>query len=423
MSSSVTPVVTENATGPAKPPTIKPLAPVLWWVRESVAVIVWLFVAIKLFVFDIDRAFLNILAPSLLPVLDFRFFILLSAPAIIWLFLTNEMFFRVIGYVIAFPLVILLWKLPRVLIRNWALTIAFSPALHSLFTTFRWSFISFNAALISALVVQFRALPWWATTVAEVLLAAYLVVHYAKRLRIAFTSRSVFSDMVGWIRAMWARIEVWSPQPIPDGLDPESEDYKQKRNTNLLTLYALVSVLYFAATRLREVTRSRLDVYFIASFVYTFVVTVIVFGLTYQGLEQVLPGSFRSDARVLGFWTFMGFSFSTLIHAPTWGISPAGSSALALSYVELIGSTILLLLFVFIILTSIRERYRDDAGRVADELRTAATRLAARIETQYGLSIGRTKGVLIEVNPDVVRALVRLYDPEDRGAIENTKEA
>lgn len=422
MSSANIPISTDGTTPAGKSPTIKPLTPVVWWLRELIAVAVWVFVGIKIFVFDIDRFVLSAIAPGLLPALDYRFVVLLVVPAVLWLFLTNATFFRIVGYIIGFPIVILLWKLPRLMVRNWALTIAFSPALHSLITTFRWSFILFTAALISGLAVQFSTLPWWAMVTAEAFLAAYVVIHYSRRLRMAVTSRSVFSDMVGWIRAMWARIETWSPQIIADGTDPESKDYQEKRNANLLTLYALVSVLYFAATRLREVTRSSLDLYFIGSFSYTFVVTVIAFGLMYQGLENVLPGSFESSGRVLGLWTFMGFSFSTLIHAPTWGLLPTGSWALALSYVELIGSTILLLMFVFIILTSIRERYRDDAGRVADELRIAATRLASRIETQYGLTIVKTKSFLIEVNPDVVRMLVGLYDPEDVRAIEISSE-
>lgn len=53
----------------------------------------------------------------------------------------------------------------------------------------------------------------------------------------------------------------------PQGLEPESEEYKKKAGEKLLWLYGTTTLLLFLSERVREVLNSRkLDLYFVGSF-------------------------------------------------------------------------------------------------------------------------------------------------------------
>src|SRR5438876_10814981 len=98
----------ESNTKPAVAPPSKPLPRVTWWLRETIAVVVWGFAVIKLFVYDLDRYLVDAYAPGLRPVLDFRLFILLGLITSLWLILGNSRFRAFVAYVLLYPLVILL---------------------------------------------------------------------------------------------------------------------------------------------------------------------------------------------------------------------------------------------------------------------------------------------------------------------------
>jgi hypothetical protein len=124
-------------------------------------------------------------------------------------------------------------------------------------------------------------------------LVVYLVMHFFRRFRVAFSPSTVFADLNGGIPKVWDGIKEKTMTKRPEGLDPESNEYKQKVGQNLLMMYMWTTGLYFLAERLREVSNSRkLDHYFLGSLHYTFFLTSVVFALEYLGLERIVPGSF-----------------------------------------------------------------------------------------------------------------------------------
>jgi hypothetical protein len=111
------------------------------WVREIIALTVWCVAFTELFVFDIG-SYLSARVPSLGSALQFRFLILLGAISVLWFALGNRHFILFVGYIVAYPFVIVFWIIPCFLFRNWAVVIAFSPAVHSIVTTFREGLIN-----------------------------------------------------------------------------------------------------------------------------------------------------------------------------------------------------------------------------------------------------------------------------------------
>lgn len=366
------------------------------WLRDAIAILLWFAILTQLFISDLG-SWIAEQVPISVFLFRYRFFILLGVVALLWLVLGNRRFLLSFGYIAAYPFVITVWIIPRFILRNWAVAIAFSPAIHSILSRLRASFILFSVAIVSTFVVCLvtnRVL----VVVCMGLLAVYLVTHYFRRFRMAFSPSTVFADVGTIVRKAWEKLRESIPAR-PEGVDQESQEYKQKLGQNLLSIYTITTVLHFLGERLREVVNSRkLDLYFVGSLMYTFFLTVVVFGIEYFGLERLAPGSF-TGIETPSLFDFLGLSFSTLMTSDISPMKPASGIAQVASYIQLFGSLLIIVLLVFIILTSIRERYRQDLDGVVNELWSASERVGGLLEANYELTVAGAEAWLLEFNP------------------------
>lgn len=386
--------------------------PVLWWLREAAALLTWGIFLAQLFVFDV-WGHLATTFPVAEPVLRYPFLLVLAITAALWAVLGNRRFRLFIGYVTLYPLVLLLWKLPRLLARNWAVLVVFAPAIHSTFTTFRSSFILFTVALVASFLVCLSANSY-VVIGGMVVLAIYLLVHYARRFHIAFSPSTVFADVAGALRKSSEGANWRSWQKCPAGLDRRSKEYKEKHGSDLLGAYFTSVALYFVGERVQQVIKSRkLDLYLIGSLIYTFILTTIIFALLFLGLEHVIPSSFANASQAT-LVDFLGYSFAALMTADISQITPTTGLARAFAYAELVGSLAILVLLVFIRMTSTRERYQEDLDRVVSELGTMSRRLEHAIEENFELSLAGAESWLLEFNNELMWIALSLRYGRDR---------
>lgn len=399
----------------------KSLGPIAWWVREVASLLVWMFVGVKLFVYDVDLLLIAYYAPSLEPFVPFRFFILIGSVALLWLVLGNQRFGTLVGYILGYPLVVLFWKLPQQLFRNWAIVIAFLPAVYSLGLTFRMSFITTTFALLCFLAIAISAPPFVVVPSMFVLLV-YLAHHYIRRFRMAFRPSSTFTDIAGLVRKLRDYLHKQYLSKDLSGLDPASPEYMAKISGELSQVYMFTQGLRFVAERLREVAASKkLDLYLVTALAFTVFLTVVIFGFEYSAVEQLVPGSFQSRG-TLSLLAMIGYSFGTLMTADIAGIVPVTTLAITLSYLELFAALVLLVILVFVILTIGRERYREDMDQVIAELDGSALTIQNALETHFGMSFTEAEIALLAVNAALVngirqiRGLEALEPPSAQGA-------
>lgn len=107
-------------------------------IKEIVTVIIWIYFVIKIAVFDVDVYLIDKYAPSLLWLLDFKFFLLLGVIIIAWIVLGKKEFPIFFIYIIGYPFIVLCWKIPKLLFRNWSIAIVLTPAVFEIVTTFRF---------------------------------------------------------------------------------------------------------------------------------------------------------------------------------------------------------------------------------------------------------------------------------------------
>jgi hypothetical protein len=133
-------------------PLLKP--PILqrtkWWCIEAVATIFWLYVAFKLFIFDIDRAIVDAIAPTYVWVLDYKFVLLITFLALSLVFIKRSTITKFVTFVIFYPFIIIFWRLPVLVYKsdNWLLPFAIVNTFVSIFRSFRFYIVSISFWLV-----------------------------------------------------------------------------------------------------------------------------------------------------------------------------------------------------------------------------------------------------------------------------------
>lgn len=388
----------------------KRVSGVLWWCRECFAVVIWAALITKTLVFDFDIALIEKLAPEHSWILKCKFFAILAVLALLCLLLGRSWFRTGLLYLLFYPFVLVLWRVPSLLFRNWAIAISFAPAMHSVVTTFRATFVWAAVAMLSAFTIAVFQQRYVLATVMCVLLI-FLGRHFCLDFRLAFRPSSVFANFAGFVRQLRALLEekLFAEHARKfSELDPQCEEYKKEYQSNLQDAYVCNSVLLFLAQKLKQVAESRkLDVYFICTLLFTFLLTVVVFAFEYLALYKIDRTSFVPSEGV-GFLDFLRLSFSTLMTASAASVSPASAWAHTICSVELLATLLLIFILASIVLAVARERYREDMELVVDELNASATAIAAQMEEGYQLTYDQLEQQLIRHSLKLVNAMRRM---------------
>jgi len=374
--------------------------------RELIAATLWIFAFTKLFVYDVDQFFVDRFAPVLYPLLEYRFFLLVAFIAFSWLTLGNRRFRIIVAYVLFYPLVILLWRIPKLAVRNWATAIVFAPAIESFVTTFKVRFIAGSFAMLAALGIATIS-EQYVLVAAMIVLFLYLCAHYVLRLRVAFQPSIVLAD-ISLLGDVWKRIlSDLKTKETQDtaGLDPSSDEFGKKHIANLRRLVFYNLMCTSVAKKLKEVVSShKTDLYFLGALAYTFVLTVVIFSFEYFALYKIQPTSF-STVGTVSFLTLLVFSFNTILTAELATVAPADTTAVVFANLELLAGLIIFVILLFVILTSKRERYRQDMTNLIEQLDTGAQKFAGFMETEFKVSLSEAQEKIESEQPEFSKAI------------------
>lgn len=372
--------------------------------REICAVTLWIFVLVKVVIFDIDVYLAEKYAPSFRWLLNYRFFGLLILISAILLVIGKKPFRQFFVYIIAYPFIILFWRIPKLLFRNWALTIAFAPAIYEASSSFRFRFILATMASLSALCIILTSNPYLLSP-AMVFLGAYLIVNLYRNLRRAYRS-SIFEGLADLVKKLRAQLEkgeqvLWKKVEYDPVSEKGTKDYEQQ----LSTFYMLNWGVELIAEKLHIVAKSRKpDLYLMFSWLGTVFVTSLIYAFEYWALYKMNPISFRAES-MLTFWNFWGFSFGKLTPSSISSISPVSALAIILSYSELFCALLILVILVFSVLTAAREKYKDDIADFIVEVKSLGSEMQNQFFRLYDIALADVEKILLRNNAALINWL------------------
>ncbi len=380
------------------------------WMRESTAIFLWLYLFMKVAVFDFDVYVAENYFPQFRWILDFKLIILLGIICILWIILGRKSFPLLIVYIIGYPFVVIFWKLPKLIFRNWSTAIVLTPIAFDIVSAFRLYFMSYSLAIFAiACIASSNNLV--GLILSMFLLLILLVMHLISSFKQAYKA-TVFSKISQGISELKKKIietsflkDVIESTVKNSGNDSDSDkNYKAK----LSTVYMFHSGVEFLTDKIRDVLRSRkMDLYLILSWLWTFVVTALIYSFEYYALFKIDSASFSTPNRP-GFLSFLGFSFGKLTPSSVSSISPNSVYATALCYAELASSLVIVVILVFTILTAARERYKEDIESLTRELNDIGVLIQSNAQGLFNLAMTDIEIILLTQNREMVNMFRRM---------------
>lgn len=359
-------------------------------IRETLAILFWTYILIKLFVFDIDVFLMSKFLPEYVWLLNLKFFILIGGIALIWLVTKNKYILSWSLYVFFYPAIIFFWKIPYFIfkLRSWVLAFAFINAIISFFKSVKYNFITFALFLVSlSIIFSFsnEKLLWPALAI----ILVFLLITYIYRFVLVFKPSSIFQVYIKIFSGIRkSGVSVFALDESIKNLPVESLDQKQMETwtANLQMSVLFNRVCLFAAKKLRDYQNSGLNV---ISYVLTILVltalTVFSFAAINYGLFKIDSGLFSYSATP-NFFTFFYYSFNNLIFNSIREITPILPISQTVSMIEYFLALFLVVIFVSLLFSVRSQRHTEELNEIIKGIAGQGKDMEGFIKDEYKIN-------------------------------------
>lgn len=359
-------------------------------IREIIAIIFWCYVVVKLFIFDIDILLVHKFAPEYIWVLNFKFFILIGLISIFWLITKSKYILIWSSYIIFYPAIILLWKIPYFVFKqkSWLLAFALINAFVSFFTSLKYNFITAAILLISIAIIFVSSnskLLW--LSVSAILIT--LIVVYIHRFVLVFRPSSLFqiyTKLFSGIREKGVSLFALDADIRSLPIENLNETQLTKWTGNLETAVLYNRICLFVSRKLRNYQNSRLNfVSYVFTLLLLIIITAVSFAAIYYGLYKINQEFFTYTIKPT-FFTFFYYSFNHLFFNSIPEIISSTPISQTASMIESFFVLFLVVIFVSLLMSVKSQKYLEELDRVIKEIQRQGISMESFIKEEYKLN-------------------------------------
>jgi len=355
-------------------------------IREIIAVVFWLYLLLKVFIFDIDVFLMVRFLPEYTWLLTLKFFILIGAIAIVWLITRNKVILSWAFYVFFYPAVILFWKIPFFIFKkqSWILAFALINAVISFFKSIKYNFIS-CAVFLVALAIIFNTSNEKLLWSAIIMLLVFILLTYIYSFLLVFKPSSVFQMH----KKIFSYIRKQGNNSFALGKDIKNlsvEAQLEKRTTNLQMSVLFNRICLFTANKLKDYQNSRLNV---ISYILTVLLLIV---LTIFSFAAINYGFYKIDSNLFGFssnpsfFTFFYYSFNNLIFNSIQEVTPVMWISQTVLMVEFLLAFFLVAIFISLLLSVRSQKHSEELNEAVRGIAEEGRSMERFIKSEYKIS-------------------------------------
>jgi hypothetical protein len=359
------------------------------------ASVFWIYAFLQIFVFDVDRALLGLISPGAESLGNYRvliFLALLAGAALVGKRLKPQ---ATILYVLAFPLVVLLWKIPKTLIktRSWVAFFAVANVVVDVFGSFRYVAVATAAWVFAAVFIL--ATDWDALLIVSMLaLMSDLVVSFWRTIRFSIRPARFLSFQATTIERVvesdrMERIVALSEELQSEDIEVFNAQQQQTFTSTLANAVLTHRVLGFWAYQLDQYRRSTFSVLFnFASYLGLFLQTLATFSLINYALYKADENSAFTYAAAPSLIDFGRYVLASFGGGEIAAVQSHSDLAGLISIISTLIGLVFLLGLGLTIFFSIRQGRQDEAAKeTIDRIHRQGDLLEGKLRGEYGVSI------------------------------------
>ncbi len=359
-------------------------------IKEIIAILFWFYVLAKIFVFDIDVFLVNKYLLDYVWLLNFKFFILIGAIAIIWLITKNKYILSWSLYIFFYPVIVLFWKIPFFVFKqkSWIFAFALINAVISFLKSIKYNFI-IAALFLSSLAIIFgfsnKKLLWLAIIVLFIILA----IIYIHRFISVFKPSSIFQVHIKIFSGIRKHgTSSFTLDESLKNLPVENFDQKQleKWSANLQTSVLFNRICLFTAKKLRDYQNSGLNIIsYILIILLLIIITNFSFAVINLGLFKI-NSDFFSFSTAPSFFTFFYYSFNNLFSNSIKEIAPVMPISQTASMTESFFALFLVAIFISLLLSVKSQRHAEELNEAIKGIEAQGTEMEGFIKDEYKIN-------------------------------------
>jgi len=382
--------------------------------REIVAILFWIYVLVKLFVFDIDLFIANKLFHNYIWLLNFKFFIFIGTIAVIWLFTKNKQILFWFIYITFYPFIIFFWKIPSYVLKrkNWIFMFAVIDAVISFSKSIKYSFITAALFLISIVIIfsTSREILLWPAILTQLSILLIVCIH---RFILVFKTSNLLNFFIEIRKFKKFETSSFALDESIKNLPFTSLDQKQleKWTTNLETSVLLNRVFLFVAKKLRDYQNSGFNfVSYVLTILLLTIMIIFSFSVINLGLFKINNDLF-SLSSTPSFFTFFYYSFNSLLFNSIQEIIPVMPISQATFMIEAFFALFLLAIFVSLLLSVRSQRHADELNEIIKGIETRGIEFESLIKDEYKInSIEEAMVELEKLEADLIKFIYKITE-------------
>jgi hypothetical protein len=385
---------------------------------DAVASFLWVYAFLKVFVFDVDRAVVEAIVPGADWLVSFRPLIFLAVIATAALLIRKPMQLVVIlVYVAVFPLVVLLWKLPRAIYKSgsWVFFFGVLNALSSLVMNLRYGIVFVASAAIGITLIA--ATDHKVTLgMGAAILVGLLVVSVTRTVGSSLLASkfvSVQSRAIerivgsGRLRRMIELNADLRRQDLVKFSPQQQATFVQQLSHGVLTH----RLLYFWAYQLEQYRKSPGSVVLSAvSYITLLGTLVVVLSLTNLAIYKADPSAFAysSDPSAV---TFVRYAISALWGNEIDALKPANGLTETVSVIAFILGVVVFVTLLLTLFVSYRQQ-RDQTAmqEVVAKVKRQGQELDRQLRKEYEISASEALNRLADLKAQMLSIILFFSD-------------
>jgi hypothetical protein len=312
-------------------------------IRELISLFFWLYIVIKIFIFDFDLFFIQRISPQFDWLLTYKFFVFLGILVIIFVFTKNKQIIIWTLFILFYPLILFFWKIPVYIFKtkSWNLLFSIIDSITSFFKSPKKRIIKTALFLISAGFILSSSIK----IILRISILSLLIIcflDYVQRIIFVFKPSGIYSIYIKFVSDIGKSVRSEPPKqsfknssliPPPNSTKTTNEndskfDRKEILNlppddiseseiqtwvNNLQSLVLCNRIFLKISKKLKDYRKSNFTVVInLLSLIILIVFTVISFTLINYGFFKINPENFSFSSSPTVF-TFFYYSFNILI--------------------------------------------------------------------------------------------------------------
>lgn len=375
------------------------------FVADLTGAVTWAYWFIKFFVADVDVLLIRAINPGLQWILGFKSIGFLFALFVVGIFVWKIKTVLFVVYVLFFPLIVLFWKVPKVVFKSksWIFALAAINTLGLAFKNYRYNLITKSISIIFIILVLYTDVKPVLMVAAAGLLAVIVIATFR------ITKNAFSPDWFIQVHEKIIRRLTSTNQKEEE--DELSRDIEAGKVTTLdeNQVQALINKinsslfvnrgLYFWAYQLRRYRQSGLSIAFnIMSVLWLLAGFIVCFWVINLAIYKIDPSQFHFDYSSSRLAIFL-YSFTMLFLGDAAGITPVGDLAIVTRIIAgALGAVFVTLVIINVFLTFKHAKDEEGLNDLVATLKKRAKSTEDNFRKRYSLSIDEAAQKMQDMN-------------------------